>query len=149
MVAVSAAPAPSSNATARSEVPACGRGRVRAPRLCRALLRAQAIRDSFSLDITLYAVQNKERKRVMFNQDVSALGWSEAEGGWGFSGVCWLQSRRGGWVGGWCWVCVKCTTWQDTGAFEGFWRAALRRAAALLLVRQPHCCSSAVAGWRC
>lgn len=32
---------------------------------------AQAIRDSFSLEIDLYAVQNKERRRVMFNQDVS------------------------------------------------------------------------------
>ena len=32
----------------------------------------QAIRDTFSLSIDLYAIQNKERRRVMFNQDVSA-----------------------------------------------------------------------------
>lgn len=32
---------------------------------------AQAIRGAFSLDINLYAIQNKDRRRVMFNQDVS------------------------------------------------------------------------------
>lgn len=32
----------------------------------------QAIRDAFSLEITLYDIQNQERPRAMFNQDVSA-----------------------------------------------------------------------------
>lgn len=31
----------------------------------------QAIRDAFSLGVTLYDIQNKERKRAMFNTDVS------------------------------------------------------------------------------
>lgn len=38
----------------------------------------QAIRDAFDLEIDLYAVQNKERKRVMFNQDVSSSSSSPA-----------------------------------------------------------------------
>ena len=33
----------------------------------------QAIRDSFSLDIGLVAVQNRERRRYMYNLDVSLL----------------------------------------------------------------------------
>lgn len=36
-----------------------------------AICITQAIRDAFSLDITLYDIQNQERARVMFNQDVS------------------------------------------------------------------------------
>ena len=43
----------------------------------------QAIRDSFQLDITLYDIQNHERPRAMFNQDVSALGALAAVAGLG------------------------------------------------------------------
>ena len=50
----------------------CGKQKASTVCLFVMCITLQAIRETFSLSIDLYAIQNKERRRVMFNQDVSA-----------------------------------------------------------------------------